>query len=97
MEDVYGDEGGLTVAREMLAGDSGGNARFPASEVTPTPLTVSASFREGRSSSRRRAPVRPPSLDADDFMSLMHGSDPVKVELNRLENEVRGEECVLIC
>ncbi|KAK1390104.1 Microtubule-associated protein 70-2 [Heracleum sosnowskyi] len=92
MEDVYGDEGGLTMAREMSSGDSGGNARFPASEVTPTPLTVSASFREGRSSSRRRAPVRPPSLDADDFMSLMHGSDPVKVELNRLENEVRDKD-----
>ncbi|KAL8120697.1 hypothetical protein AgCh_017761 [Apium graveolens] len=92
MEDVYGEEGGLTVAREMSTGDSGGNARFSASEVTPTPLTVSASFREGRSSSRRRAPVRPPSLDADDFMSLMHGSDPVKVELNRLENEVRDKD-----
>lgn len=89
MEDNYGDEGGVSVAARE---SSGGSARFPASEVTPTPtpLTVSASFREGRSSSRRRAPVRPPSLDADDFMSLMHGSDPVKVELNRLENEVRG-------
>lgn len=97
MEDAYGDEVGFTVAREMSTGDSGGNARYPASEMTTTPLTVSASFREGRSSSRRRAPVRPPSLDADDFMSLMHGSDPVKVELNRLENEVRGGECELIC
>ncbi|XP_074339215.1 microtubule-associated protein 70-2-like [Apium graveolens] len=89
MEDNYGDEGGVSVAARE---SSGGNVRFPASEVTPTPLTVSASFREGRSSSRRRAPVRPPSLDADDFMSLMHGSDPVKVELNRLENEVRDKD-----
>ena len=91
MEDNYGDEGGVSVAARE---SSGGNARYPASEVTPTPLS-SASFREGRSSSRRRAPVRPPSLDADDFMSLMHGSDPVKVELNRLENEVRGQEFVV--
>jgi hypothetical protein len=30
-------------------------------------------------------------LDADDLLTLMHGSDPVKVELNRLENEARGE------
>lgn len=35
--------------------------------------------------------MRPPSLDADEFFNLMHGSDPVKIELNRLENEVRGE------
>ena len=60
----------------------------------PPPLTVSASFKEsgGKGSSRRRA-VRP-SFDADnEFITLLHGSDPVKVELNRLENDVRGEEC----
>lgn len=62
---------------------------------TPQPLTVSGLFKEGKSSSRRRTSVRP-SLDADEFMNLLHGSDPVKVELNRLENEVRGEECGLI-
>lgn len=68
--------------------ENGGNAR---SETTP--LAATASFRG--SSSRRRAPVRP-SLDADEFMNLLHGSDPVKVELNRLENEVRGEKWELI-
>ncbi|XP_058182798.1 microtubule-associated protein 70-2-like [Rhododendron vialii] len=64
--------------------ENGGNAR---SETTP--LAATASFRG--SSSRRRAPVRP-SLDADEFMNLLHGSDPVKVELNRLENEVRDKD-----
>ncbi|KAE8707300.1 Microtubule-associated protein 70-2 [Hibiscus syriacus] len=57
------------------------------------PLTVSATFKEsgGKSSSRRR-PVRP-SFDADnEFITLLHGSDPVKVELNRLENEVRDKD-----
>lgn len=29
-------------------------------------------------------------MDGDEFINLLHGSDPVKVELNRLENEVRG-------
>lgn len=43
-----------------------------------------------KGSARRRAPVQA-GLDADDLLTLMHGSDPVKVELNRLENEVRGE------
>lgn len=46
-----------------------------------------------RSASRRRTSVRS-SLDADDFINLLHGSDPVKVELNRLENEVRGSNVV---
>ncbi|MBA0642389.1 hypothetical protein Goklo_026780, partial [Gossypium klotzschianum] len=34
-----------------------------------------------------------PSFDADnEFITLLHGSDPVKVELNRLENEVRDKD-----
>ncbi|OIW17336.1 hypothetical protein TanjilG_22448 [Lupinus angustifolius] len=56
-------------------------------------VVVSSSCKEGRgSSSRRRGSMRPPSMDADDFMNLLHGSDPVKVELNRLENEVRDKD-----
>ncbi|KAF9597851.1 hypothetical protein IFM89_021936 [Coptis chinensis] len=30
--------------------------------------------------------------DIDDFINLLHGSDPVKVELNRLENEVKEKD-----
>ncbi|KAG2253334.1 hypothetical protein Bca52824_083470 [Brassica carinata] len=57
------------------------------SAETPYPsLTVSA-----KSSSRRR-PIRP-SFDADnEFITLLHGSDPVKLELNRLENEARDKD-----
>lgn len=43
-----------------------------------------------KGSARRRGTVQA-GLDADELLTLMHGSDPVKVELNRLENEVRGE------
>ncbi|AET05426.2 putative microtubule-associated protein [Medicago truncatula] len=60
--------------------------------VTPVPLTVSGSFKEGRNSSRRRTHSVRPSLDADEFMNLLHGSDPVKLELNRLENDVRDKD-----
>ncbi|KAL0700896.1 hypothetical protein Bca4012_057018 [Brassica carinata] len=70
------------------------------SAETPYPsLTVSASYKEssgggGKSSSRRR-PIRP-SFDAaaadNEFITLLHGSDPVKLELNRLENEVRDKD-----
>ena len=89
MAEVSG-EGSAAFAAERNPGEASGNAQ------TSTPLTVSASFKEGSSkgSSRRRASVRP-SLDADEFINLLHGSDPVKVELNRLENEVRGESLQL--
>ncbi|KAJ3694865.1 hypothetical protein LUZ60_000242 [Juncus effusus] len=51
-------------------------------------LTASGSF---KTASRRRTNIRP-SLDADEFINLLHGSDPVRVELNRLENEVRDKD-----
>ncbi|KAJ0489000.1 putative microtubule-associated protein [Helianthus annuus] len=70
-----------------------GNVRTPMAETTT--FNASRSFREGGrvsgTGSRRRTAVRP-SLDADEFMNLLHGSDPVKVELNRLENEVRDKD-----
>ncbi|XP_051145293.1 microtubule-associated protein 70-1-like [Andrographis paniculata] len=86
MAEVSG-EGGIGVSAEVVTGETRDNA--PAT----TPLMVSASFKEGgkSSSTRRRASVRP-SLDADEFINLLHGSDPVKLELNRLENEVRDKE-----
>ncbi|XP_062233164.1 microtubule-associated protein 70-3 [Phragmites australis] len=43
-----------------------------------------------RGPARRRGPVRA-SLDADEFIALLHGSDPVRVELTRLENELRDK------
>ncbi|KAL6187542.1 hypothetical protein ACLB2K_038940 [Fragaria x ananassa] len=83
---------------EEVSGDGGspmteyGNGLPPGYNPTPPPpLTVSGSFKEGKSSSRRRA-IRRPSMDGDEFINLLHGSDPVKVELNRLENEVRDKD-----
>ncbi|XP_031100928.1 microtubule-associated protein 70-1-like [Ipomoea triloba] len=94
MAEFSGDEivaAGLPV---FVSGDNGGNEGPAAWEAGAsaalTPLTVSASFKDGKAS-RRRASVRP-SLDADEFINLLHGSDPVKVELNRLENELRDKE-----
>ncbi|KAJ4879797.1 Microtubule-associated protein 70-2 [Raphanus sativus] len=60
-------------------------------------LTVSASYKEsggGKSSSKRR-PIRTNLDDVaadNEFITQLHGSDPVKVELNRLENEVRDKD-----
>ncbi|KAL6957109.1 hypothetical protein U1Q18_029715, partial [Sarracenia purpurea var. burkii] len=98
MEEVSGDGGEVplaTVVVELRHGENDGNVP-PASEAvavtaTATPLTASGSFKEGKSS-RRRTPVRPSLVDTDEFINLLHGSDPVKVELNRLENEVRDKD-----
>ncbi|XP_052205677.1 microtubule-associated protein 70-2-like [Diospyros lotus] len=92
MAEVSGDGGEMSPAAEVSYAEYGGNVRSEAvAAATPSPsLTVSGSFKEWKSS-RRRAPLRP-SLDADEFLNLLHGSDPVKLELNRLENEVRDKD-----
>ncbi|XP_024381202.1 microtubule-associated protein 70-3 [Physcomitrium patens] len=43
------------------------------------------------SNTRRKSVVRA-CPDTEDLLNLLHGSDPVKVELNRLENEVRDKD-----
>ncbi|XP_059649725.1 microtubule-associated protein 70-2-like [Cornus florida] len=98
MAEVSSDGDGVSPASlglELSIGESWGNVRPSAANeawaaIGTPPLTVSGSFKEGRSL-RRRGSVRP-SLDADEFLNLLHGSDPVKVELNRLENEVRDKD-----
>ncbi|XP_010554403.1 PREDICTED: microtubule-associated protein 70-4-like isoform X5 [Tarenaya hassleriana] len=68
----------------MTVSESGSTAMTPSAQ--PSWLTVSA-----KNSTQRRS-VRP-SFDADnEFIALLHGSDPVKIELNRLENEVRDKD-----
>ncbi|KAL2485026.1 Microtubule-associated protein 70-1 [Abeliophyllum distichum] len=90
MAEVSGEES-VSWTPDLSSGEANDNER-PSEALQATPLTMFASFREGgKSSSRRRAAVRP-SLDADEFLNLLHGSDPVKLELNRLENEVRDKE-----
>ncbi|XP_042484838.1 microtubule-associated protein 70-2-like isoform X1 [Macadamia integrifolia] len=53
----------------------------------PTFFTTSASFKTKKKSSIARS-----GSEVDDFINLLHGSDPVRVELNRLENEVRDKD-----
>ncbi|KAJ8480317.1 hypothetical protein OPV22_024048 [Ensete ventricosum] len=57
-------------------------------------LTTSSSFKiQGRAASalRRRASIKP-DMEAEEFINLLHGSDPVRVELSRLENELSETE-----
>lgn len=89
MADLYGDREASATGAELSCS---GNGRTE-TVATPHPLTVSGSFKGDGKGSRRRPSIRP-SLDSDEFINLLHGSDPVKVELNRLENEVRGGNAV---
>ncbi|KAL8224314.1 hypothetical protein R6Q57_019789 [Mikania cordata] len=95
MEEVT-DDGSMMRMMDMLKGGDKSAAIVRAGDTTT--FNPSGSFREGvggvrvaGAGSRRRATVRP-SLDADEFMNLLHRSDPVKLELNRLENEVRDKD-----
>ncbi|MCL7041493.1 hypothetical protein MKW94_025975 [Papaver nudicaule] len=94
MADLPGDNDGFSSITMMsdfnYSGGGGRSGGSMGNEVAP-PSIGSASYREGGKSLRRRPSVRP-SLDADEFMNMLHGSDPVKVELNRLENEVRDKD-----
>ena len=75
MAEVLEDGGALSPAGE----GSNGRSTFPdwtPTAMQPTPLTVSGSFKEGKSSSRRRTSVRP-SMDVDEFINLLHGLNPL--------------------
>ncbi|XP_068658264.1 microtubule-associated protein 70-2-like [Aristolochia californica] len=53
-----------------------------------TVLTPSSSFK----SRKKGSLIARAGSEVDDLINLLHGSDPVKVELNRLENEVRDKD-----
>ncbi|URD79621.1 ATMAP70 protein [Musa troglodytarum] len=82
MSDLF-DDGGEGFACEATWGNA-----------TPAVVMASASFKgEGKAAPalRRRASMKP-NLEVEEFINLLHGSDPVRVELNRLENEVRDKD-----
>ncbi|XP_050229944.1 microtubule-associated protein 70-1-like [Mercurialis annua] len=71
-----------------------GEAEPPNSKPPPA-LTSSASFKS-RSKPKLNFNAGTGTgvggSDVDDIITLLHGSDPIRVELNRLENEVRDKE-----
>ena len=75
MAEVSEDGGALSPTGEA----SNGRSTFPdwtPTAMQPAPLTMSGSFKEGKSSSRRRTSVRL-SIDVDEFIHLLHSSDPL--------------------
>ncbi|CAN6484735.1 unnamed protein product [Victoria cruziana] len=83
MGDASGESGGGGAEGSVSELSCSGNG--PAPPLGPG-LTASGSFKM-----KKKSMIRP-SLETDEFINLLHGSDPVKVELNRLENEVRDKE-----
>lgn len=71
-----------------------GSSRRNSSPQRPS-LTKSSSVREGGGSKGRRS-MKPSATADDEFITLLHGSDPVRIELSRLENEVRGTIITLL-
>ncbi|XP_018477061.2 microtubule-associated protein 70-3 isoform X2 [Raphanus sativus] len=67
-----------------------GSSRRNSSPQRPS-LTKSSSVREGGGSKGRRS-MKPSATADDEFITLLHGSDPVRIELSRLENEVRDKD-----
>ncbi|KAG9147568.1 hypothetical protein Leryth_007362 [Lithospermum erythrorhizon] len=62
------------------------NSNINAEFVSPK-LTPSASFKAKKKPSFSRA-----GLEADELINMLHGSDPVRVELTRLENDLRDKD-----
>lgn len=61
--------------------------------VSSSPPPPSVNTKPPLVSSRRKGGIfgrRGMSMEEEDFGNLLHGSDPLMVELNRLENEVKG-------
>ncbi|KAF2289907.1 hypothetical protein GH714_039120 [Hevea brasiliensis] len=69
-------------------------------ELAKPVLTSSASFKTRKSkpnanaaaAAAASAAISRAGSDVDDIITLLHGSDPVRVELKRLENEVRDKD-----
>ncbi|KAM1396817.1 hypothetical protein ACFX2I_014465 [Malus domestica] len=57
----------------------------------PPAFISTASFR-ARKKTNSSAGISRAASDVDDIVTLMHGSDPVRVELNRLENDLRDKD-----
>lgn len=54
-------------------------------------LSSAVSFKSARKKTYGNGMAVPRAgSDVEDVITLLHGSDPVRIELSRLENEVRG-------
>ncbi|KAL8493774.1 hypothetical protein ACS0TY_024804 [Phlomoides rotata] len=67
----------------------GSYSNYVNGELEPQRLTPSASFKAKK---KPAAAISRTGSEMDDFITLLHGSDPVRVELTRLENEVREKD-----
>lgn len=98
MADLRGGEGGEEAVVDVGSGGWSGRAPGAGAGEPAAQMSASGTFKgEGGKAGglRRRASIKQ-SMETDDLINLLHGSDPVKVELNRLENDVRGGNALRI-
>lgn len=86
---------GSTMSEQMVSIDEDKNFPRPKNEAVVhhletgvyPPITIARQ----ESKPKRKSGVKQ-NLETEDLFNLLHGSNPLKVELNRLENEVRDKD-----
>lgn len=56
----------------------------------PATISCSSAATHKNGKKRQSSVNRPAGSEVDDIVTLLHGSDPLRLELTRLENQVRG-------
>ncbi|KAK1293983.1 Microtubule-associated protein 70-2 [Acorus calamus] len=64
----------------------------PVSASSVLSVEAAMTLRADNKTPAKKKVVKRSSLDEDDFFNLLHGSDPVKIELNRLLNDVKDKD-----
>ena len=77
-------------AMEVMLEAAGSEVSRPV--VSCSPVDVKPPPVGGGGGRRKGGGRRGSSMEEEEFLSMLHGSDPVKIELNRLENELRGDD-----
>ncbi|KAG8049398.1 hypothetical protein GUJ93_ZPchr0009g678 [Zizania palustris] len=80
--------GACARVRERLISTAGVASSFP---VGITAMADPYGDGKGFRQQQQRQKLKP-ALEVEDFINLLHGSDPVRVELTRLENELQYKE-----
>lgn len=79
----------VNIKRSLMAEDDHKNGLLEASFESYKPATISSSSSaRHKYGKKRQSSVNRPGSEVDDIVTLLHGSDPLRLELTRLENQV---------
>lgn len=74
----------------MACNDHQNGLLEPSFESCKPPTISCSSAATHKYGKKRQSIVNRPGSEVDDIVTLLHGSDPLRLELTRLENQVRG-------